>query len=408
MKVFLLSQALSLGRFLAFGQSVSPTVHGRAARDARIDIVRGLALLVIFINHMPGNVVAGFMPHNFGFSDAADVFVLLAGISATLAYGVAIEKHGFVAGIGRLARRLWKIYVAHIAVFVIVCGLVAVAVTQTQNALYIEAINIQPLLSDTRNALFDALTLRYQPNYLDILPLYIALLGCFPLLYWAVRISPLLTLAASVALWQGAVLAGLNLPNTGSSGWFFNPFAWQLLFAIGIVIGRCAQLGIAAPRLRWLDAAAILFLLFAVLVKTSSGNPFGIAMLNDWIDTIQLGTDKTNLAWIRVVHVVSLGWLAIRFLPAGAAMLSLPGARLLAGMGRHSLDIFAVGVVLSVAGQIILTETSFAPGVQLLVCLGGVTILTALGIFLSWYQSLTPRRAPRELSPVQGDSALQS
>lgn len=393
----LVAQAVSFARFLVFGRApdVVRDAGEKLARDARIDVVRGLALLVIFINHMPGNVVAGFMPHNFGFSDAADAFVLLAGISATLAYGSLIEAKGFAVGARRLFGRIRSIYLAHIAVFMIVCGVVAAAVTRTQNPLYIEAINIQPIFSDTLTAAFDALTLRYQPNYLDILPLYIVLLASFPVIYWAVRLSPLATLAASVALWQGAVAAGINLTNTGASGWFFNPFAWQLLFTIGVVIGRCAQRGIGAPRLHLLDFAAAAFLLFSVIVKTSSGNPFGIGALNDWIDTVQMGTDKTNLAFVRVAHIVALAWLIIRFVPAGVALLALPGGRLLAGVGRHSLEVFCTGVVLSIIGQIVLAETSFALGPQLLVCLTGVIMLVGLGIFLSWYQSVTLARAKR-------------
>jgi hypothetical protein len=404
------SQVSSFGRFLTLGRPGQATAANpaRPVRDARIDVIRGLALLVIFINHMPGNIVARWMPHNFGFSDAADAFVLLAGISAALAYGSLIEKRGFGHGVLKLGGRLWTLYIAHIAVFLIVCGVVATAVTRTQNPLYIEAINIQPFFSDTLSALVDALTLVYQPYYLDILPLYIVLLAAFPLIWLGARTSPALTLAASIALWQGAVHAGLNLPNTGAGGWFFNPFAWQLVFTIGVIIGRAGQLGLAAPRLRLLDAAAAGFLVFALVVKVSSGNPFGIAALDEWIDTVQLGSDKTNLAWVRVLHVLALAWLAIRFLPAGSAMASSRIGRHLAVIGRHSLEVFCVGVVLSIVGQIVLAETGFVLSVQLLVCLSGVTMLAGLGIFLSWYQSITHHSAPGGLPSASSPGLAQS
>ncbi|WP_236841936.1 OpgC family protein [Bosea sp. PAMC 26642] len=399
----------SFARFLAFGAGPGDGgANAKPARDARIDVIRGLALLVIFINHMPGNVLAQWMPHNFGFSDAADAFVLLAGISATLAYGTLIERRGFRHGILKLGARLWTLYIAHIAVFLIVCGVVATAVTQTQNPLYIEAINIQPFFNDTLSALVDALALVYQPYYLDILPLYIVLLASFPLIYLGARLSPALTLIASIALWQGAVHLGVNLPNTGAGGWFFNPFAWQLVFTIGVLIGRAGQLGIAAPRLRLVDTAAIGFLLFSLIVKTSSGNPFGIAALDDWIDTIQLGTDKTNLAWVRVLHVLALAWLVIRFVPAGSAIARSIVGRHLAVIGRHSLEVFCAGVVLSITGQIVLAETGFALGVQLLVCLAGVIMLAGLGIFLSWHQSVRHRSAPGASSPASASALAQS
>lgn len=380
------TQALSRFLFLGHGPEGAPPA---AQRDARIDVIRGLALLIIFINHMPGNVIAGYMPHNFGFSDAADAFVLLAGVSATLAYGNLIERRGLTVGAVKIGARVWTLYIAHIAVFIIVCGVVAAAVTRTQNPLYVEAINIQPFFSDTFEALIDVLTLRYQPSYLDILPLYIVLLAAFPAIYLAVRASPLAALLVSLVIWQAALWFGLNLTNVHAAGWFFNPFAWQVVFTFGVILGCAAQRGIAAPRLPWLDALAVAFLVFAYSAKSASGNPLGIAMLNEWFDSVQLGSDKTNLAWSRLLHVAALAWLAMRWLPAGEGMLRNVIGRTLAVVGRHSLDVFCAGTVLAITGQIILAETGFALGPQLLVSAVGITLLVGLGMFLTWYQSIT-------------------
>lgn len=384
-------------RLMLFGKG--PREAASAGRDLRIDVIRGLILLVIFVNHMPGNIVSSVMPHNYGFSDAADVFVLLAGISAAFAYGRLIDQRGLLVGSLKVGARIWTLYIVHLALFVLVCGIVATAVVRTQNALYVEAINIQPFFSDTPAAIVNALGLVYQPYYLDILPLYIALLALFPLIYIMARTSPLAALLVSFAVWQGSVHAGLNLPNhPGEGGWFFNPFAWQMLFTFGVVIGRLGLVGASLPKLRLLDAAAIAILLFAAAVKLSSGNPFGVALLNDWIESLQIGTDKTNLAWPRVAHLAALAWLVLRFLKSDARVLTGLVGRPLAALGRHSLEVFCAGIVLAITGQIILAETSFALLMQLIVNLSGITILIGLGTFLSWYKSLTARAAsaPRE------------
>lgn len=391
----------SFKRFMLFGRPAEGGALRAAGRDARIDIVRGLALLIIFINHMPGNVVSAYMPNNFGFSDAADAFVLLAGVSATFAYGGLIETRGFSIAALKLGGRLWTLYIAHLAVFILVCGVIAIAVTQTQNPLYIEAINIQPFFRDTGEALIGALTLTYQPSYLDILPLYIVLLGLFPVIYYGVRFSPALALFCSLAIWQVALALDLHLPNSGGH-WFFNPFAWQVIFTLGVILGRSVQLGVTTPRLRWLDAAAVAFLLFAWLVKIPTGNPTGIALLNDWFDSVQLGSDKTNLAWSRLFHLGALAWLVIRWLPAGGMLTRSAIGRALACSGRNSLHVFCVGIVLAIIGQIVLAETSFALDVQLLLCAGGVTLLTGLGIFLSWYRSITSRDQRAEPAKAPG------
>lgn len=392
----------SFKRFMLFGRRAEGVSRRPSGRDIRIDMIRGLALLIIFINHMPGNVVSAYMPNNFGFSDGADAFVLLAGVSATLAYGGLIETRGFPVAALKLGARIWTLYIAHMAVFILVCGVIAIAVTRTQNPLYIEAINIQPFFRDTVDALIGALTLTYQPSYLDILPLYIVLLALFPAIYYGVRFSPALTLTCSLLVWQVALALELNLPNSGGH-WFFNPFAWQVIFTLGVILGRAAQLGITAPQLRWLDVVAIAFLVFAWVVKIPVGNPTGIAMLNDWFDSVQLGSDKTNLAWSRLLHLGALAWLAIRWLPASGMLTRSAVGRALACSGRNSLHVFCVGIVLAIIGQIVLAETSFALDVQLLLCAGGVTVLTGLGIFLSWYRSITSRDQRAE--PIEASGA---
>ncbi len=380
-------------RLMLFGKG--PREALSPGRDLRIDAIRGLILLVIFVNHMPGNIVSSAMPHNFGFSDAADAFVLLAGISAAFAYGRLIDQRGLLVGSLKVGARIWTLYVAHLALFVLVCGLIATAIVRTQNSLYLETINIQPVFSDTGAALVNALSLTYQPYYLDILPLYIVLLALFPLIYVAARSSPLPTLLLSLALWQSAVHFGLNLPNKpGEAGWFFNPFAWQLVFTLGVVIGRFGLIGARLPKLRVLDLAALGVVAFAAMVKLSSSNPFlGVPLLGEWVDALQIGIDKTNLAAARVVHLLALIWLVLRCLGPEARLLRSRVGSGLAVIGRHSLEVFCAGVILAIAGQIILAETSFALWVQLLVNLTGITILAGLGMFLSWYKTLTARAA---------------
>src|SRR5262245_24468796 len=93
-------------------------------RDARVDFFRGLALAFIFIDHVPGNRLAWFTLHNFGFSDAAEIFVFLAGYAAFLAYAPSFQEHGAAVGLRRVVRRIRDLYAAHIILLVVcVAGL---------------------------------------------------------------------------------------------------------------------------------------------------------------------------------------------------------------------------------------------------------------------------------------------
>ncbi|MBX3539992.1 MAG: OpgC domain-containing protein, partial [Chelatococcus sp.] len=52
-----------------------------------IDFWRGIVLAMIFINHVPGNGFEIMTHRHVGFSDSAEAFVFLAGVSVALAYG---------------------------------------------------------------------------------------------------------------------------------------------------------------------------------------------------------------------------------------------------------------------------------------------------------------------------------
>lgn len=86
-------------------------------RDLRLDLFRGLANWAIFLDHIPNNVVAWLTTRNYGFSDAADLFVFISGYTAALAYSKTMSDSGFLAGAVRLARRVWQLYVAHVLLF---------------------------------------------------------------------------------------------------------------------------------------------------------------------------------------------------------------------------------------------------------------------------------------------------
>lgn len=390
---------IDLAQFLFRGRAALTAPATKPPRDLRIDVARGFALLVIFINHMPGNIVASITPHAYGFSDAAELFVFLSGVSATLAYGRVIDGQGLAAGVVRVFARMRTLYVAHLAVFLVVVGLVALAVDETSNPLYIETINITPVLADPLKALREVLSLTYQPNYLDILPLYVVLLGAFPILYLLVRRSPIAVLIGALLLWRVAVHFDVNAPNVGG-GWMFNPFAWQVLFVAGVVVGygMRAEVGLETASRRLLDVGALGMVVFSAIVMLAPSNPF--AFLGQTIADLSLGTDKSNLAPVRLLHVLAVIWLGVRLVPTDASLLRHPIATALARMGSNSLGVFCAGIVLSVLGQVILAETAYHIIVQLLVCAVGVSLLVTLGNLLTWTRSLSKVDPPRAATTV--------
>src|SRR5215469_2978966 len=65
-------------------------------RELRLDLFRGLALWLIFIDHLPPNLLTWFTLRNYGFSDATEIFIFISGYTAAFVYGRALLEHGLV------------------------------------------------------------------------------------------------------------------------------------------------------------------------------------------------------------------------------------------------------------------------------------------------------------------------
>ena len=230
----------------------------RKERDLRIDFFRGLALIFIFIDHVPDNSWAMATLKNFGFADSSEVFVLLAGYSAGLAYWSIEERGGFRAVLSRASRRASEIYIWHLGVFIVSALLLYTAARVFHNPSYVNNIAMAELATDPLRTAISALALFYQPNQMNILPMYVVLMLWLPVVIQMLRWNVALALMISFGIWLVANLAGLNLPaHQRGEGWFFNPFAWQLLFTTGVAASVLARRIEARPQVEMRPRAEI-------------------------------------------------------------------------------------------------------------------------------------------------------
>jgi len=94
-------------------------MHAPTGRDLRLDFFRGIALWLIFLDHIPSNLVAWGTIRNYGFSDATEIFVFVSGYTAAFVYGKEMRERGFIIAGAHILRRAWQIYVAHVFLFAI-------------------------------------------------------------------------------------------------------------------------------------------------------------------------------------------------------------------------------------------------------------------------------------------------
>ena len=351
-----------------------PAIAGRG-RDVRIDAFRGLALVMIFFNHAPGNWMSGLTLRQFGFSDAAELFVLISGFTCAAVFGRVFDRQGWRAGTRRLGRRVGKLYVRHVILIVGLASAVVVAARAFEDPAYFEMFNLAPLASDTYGALGQMLLLNYQLPYLNILPLYIVLLAVFPLTYMLLRVGRFAALAVSIAVYAGAHVFGWTLTEYPSgNGWFFNPFAWQLLFTVGAAAGMDRPMPVIGRKAHAvLTGLAATYVGLAVLIAAPWTALPGLeaARLVDW--SLVPPMNKSLLSLWRLAHILAIFHLAVRFVPASFYRGVM--GRTAALLGRHSLDIFCLATVLSFLGMFIFVELGRDWPNQLAVNFGGMTIM---------------------------------
>lgn len=390
------------------GGAAAPTVPvatpTRSRRDHRIDALRGAALLMMFIDHIPQNLLNRFTMRNVGFADAAEVFVLLAGYASWLAYGRGFTKYGVLPTLQRLFKRCVQLYIGQ----TIMVMAYVFTVRGWRHFTPVSVDYLEPELAHGlgwvwRVMMFDAL-----PSNLNIMPLYLVLLGGFPIFYLLMRIHRSLALLLSGALWMLVNMdPGLNFPNwLDPDGWYFNPLAWQFLFALGLTASaQTQQRGRDFKRVPALVALCWVYLLFSA-IQAFPWALWGLPDLRPFGDT--LAPAKSWLSPLRLLDVMAIFYLVQSSEPARRWAAESWVGRELARVGRSSLEVFVVGTILDLYARLIFSTFGEGWALQVAVNVVGLAILISLASWLD--RRRTRARAGRPVAsaaPVAAPGATQ-
>ncbi len=363
-------------------------------RDLRLDFFRGLALFSIFIDHIPNNMLARFTLQAVALGDAAEVFILISGYAAGMVYGRVLDRQGPLIASARIYHRVWQLYVAHIFLFMLFMATVAHAVASLNAGLYADEFRAADFLNEPDVAVIMALTLRFQPTFMDILPLYITLLGVLPLVLMGLRRWPIPVLGLSLALWLAVQFDNtLNLPAYpgANQGWHFNPLGWQALFYISAWFGwRSAQGGIAWLANRWLLWAAVVIAVAGLFLRVN----WTLHWLYDPVPALFAKSlwplmSKSDLSPLRFVNTLALALLVARLIKPQARFLASRFATPFVMCGRHSLHIFCLGILLSVVGHLVVNELFGGVVLQATVTVAGIGIMIAVAGLMDWFAAAT-------------------
>ncbi|MBR1230335.1 MULTISPECIES: OpgC domain-containing protein [unclassified Bradyrhizobium] len=361
-----------------------------AARDGdpRLSLLLGIAAWFLFLDHIPHNAVSLLTLRNFGFSGATDLFVFVGGYTAAILYGKMMLERGFLVTATRIFRRVWQLYAAYVVLFVIYIDLIGYVARKSAAPEIIHEFNVAGILGHTIRTLIYGLLLQAKPLNLDVLQLFIVLMAFFPVVLFGMLRRPNLTAAGSIVLYLAARKLDWNLSSFPDGHWYFNPFAWQLLFVLGawFALGSARQMRAirSLQDLSILRILALLYLLFALIVTVTGNVPQLAGIVPDAVLDFFLPNEKENLAPYRVLHFLTLAFLFSFAVPRDWHGFQRPALRPIVKCGEEWLPVFCAGVFLSFAGHFFLITGPNSLAMHFLVSIAGIAIMAGVAYYTSW------------------------
>ncbi|WP_267395388.1 MULTISPECIES: OpgC domain-containing protein [unclassified Sphingomonas] len=298
-------------------------------RETRLDIVRGLAMVVIAINHITvsfrlyGLKGASILtPTALGYSTSASVFVMMSGYMVGMVY---LHKPRPTKAVLSRARRL---YLCNVLLLLAVLPILYVMSSAEQTAWEARFIMGSPL-----SGIPKFLLLLKAPPLLDVLQLYVILMLLTPAALWVYRRSSLALGALSFLVWLASQIAvWIVRGDQPHPSFWFNPASWQILFFIPLIIGAVRgheRIFDVLGKNRWITALlAVVVALFSItkLLHVEHGIP------RYW-----LFTSKGDMGALHLIHSYVIVTFYCGVLAISPKLPMLPPMRALACVGRQTL-----------------------------------------------------------------------
>jgi len=361
-----------------------------------VDFWRGIALVTIFINHVPGMYYARFTHANYSLSDSADLFVFLAGWS--LRHLVGSPSRGPRAVpylVLRLGGRAVELYAVQIMITAIAIAMLAASATILDNPLLLEWHNAAAVFYDPILTHIGLAALTHHLGYFDILPLYVVLMAMAPIFAIVDRYAPNWLLPLSLALYVATLIVPIPVPTWPVEGqWFFNPLAWQVVFVLGFVLAREDGFGGFVRRhivpIRWLSLPIVAVSAYFVWNRMW---PDPTLMPKPVLLFIADKTYVTPMRLIQFLALIALFSVTYPYIKRWLSWLVEFGSML----GRNSLIVFCVGSILSLAGQITRFVYRGDIVVDTVVVILGIAIMALSAWLPEWREQVRSKASERPL-----------
>lgn len=313
-------------------------MESRQGRSIEVDFFRGVVLIVIVLDHIPGSALSQVTLHAYALCDSAEVFVFLGGYASAAAFMAVRAHRGVSAAQGRFLRRSWEIYRAYLLTALLTLLSGAILALLHVNPTAADLSGWASFATHPVRETFHVVLLARQPYLSSVLPMYVIFALCVPAAVPFARRAPLSTLMCSLLLWAFAPLLAALIGSSTFANWPFNPLAWQLMFVFGML---CRLYPFppgfkTSETARWLVRLAFAAVaLFAVLKWFVLTQPMPGAM-------------KQHLAFARVVNFIGIAMVAAYFVHRGTIARVAARVPAVVTVGRTGLVCFVGGTLISV------------------------------------------------------------
>jgi hypothetical protein len=369
-----------------------------AGRDFRFDLLRGIALMMIFIDHVEWlngmSVACRWTLSSLGLCDATEAFVFISGYVCGIRYWRILSTSGYLACQLRALIRVGQLWAANIVTLCIVLNLVVLC--HATSGVHFAAYRLGGLSDPFAKQLPRMLLQIYQPATFDVLTLYMYLLLVLPLFLFGISRYPGWTWLVVLLLYLVVqFVPSLNYPlydphsgQLSGTARTFNHFAWQFLFFAGCILGtrQLHRDQYAIPR--WAVAVSLTIVIAVAICKfiASHGSPASIEGLvkqgMQSIDESALARKATE-GPVRIVYFCALAIVVAAALPDRLGRRAKRILNPLMFCGQNSLVTFCLGVFLTYAAHPMLVTSSNSTVVLLLVEVLGCGAMLLTGSVLS-------------------------
>lgn len=361
------------------------TAEGQT-RYLLIDFLRGVALMVIFVDHLALLTTGRFGFEWIGFSDAAELFVFLSGFVCGIVYSRVYDRGGLLAVVKKSLKRCSQVYLAYLLAMGAVVLVISLEFVCGQD-LAVKA-DVILFFTEPGKAILLAVVLGYVPWHFHILSTYVVILFFLPFMLYLMRRSLAQAVGVSAAIWFVVLLfPDINLPMVDGQ-WFFNPFSWQFIFVLGMVFGGLVVKSTTAPRPNpILVVLAVAIILYAFVNNRLPSAFWRLGLVDaDSLSSMAVFpfplTEKTTLQPLRLIH---FGCAVYLFVVFGQHLRWLWTSRLMQPLvwaGQFSLQVFALGLVIDYILTLALCRAGGGAALQLLFYIVGCSASLIFAVVL--------------------------